>query len=103
MKLEASYKDFKLLHPMDVLVKAKYKEKFEQESTGIILTINPSVVDDRPTSGEVILIGSSVINIQVGDLVHFNKSIGYDLYFENEPKEWFIVLDYSKILGYQRS
>ena len=102
-KLKGSFEKFKVVHPKDVFVKANYKEKFEQESTGIILTIAPSVVDDRPTSGIVLGLGSDIADIHIGDTIHFEKTAGWDLYFEDNSNEWFIVMDYERIYGVEKA
>ena len=100
-KIRGSFREFNIVHDTDILIRSSYKEKFEQENTGIILTIAPSVVEDRPTSGTVIQIGNSISEFKVGDIVHFTKTSGCDLYFEEESKDWFILLSIDSILGFE--
>lgn len=98
--IKGSYTDFKVVHKNDMLVKASYKEKFEDEPSGIILTIAPSVVLDRPTSGTIVSKGVDV-ELDLGIKVHFEKTSGYDLYFEDNKKEWFLLMDADSLLGYE--
>jgi co-chaperonin GroES (HSP10) len=98
--MKGSVQDFKILHPKDVLVKAIHKEKFQSDS-GIIFSINPSVVDDRPTRGEVLKIGKDMTDFGIGTIVHFEKFAGQDLYFDDEKNDWFVLLDYRNIIGFE--
>lgn len=98
--IKGSYTDFKIVHKNDILVKASYKEKFEDQASGIILTIAPSVILDRPTSGTIIAKGYNV-ELELGTKVHFEKTTGYDLYFDENPKEWFLLMETDKLLGYE--
>lgn len=96
--MKGSIQDFKIVHEKDILVRADYKKALET-SSGILITVNPSVTGDRPTNGEVLQIGSEVTEIKVGDNVFFDKVNGHDIYLDDNPDEWFVLLDSEVILG----
>lgn len=93
-----SAENFVLTHKNDVLIKANYKQKTTTD-TGIIITVNPSVVDDRPTSGIVISKGRKVLDFDIGCTVFFDKEHGHDIYFDDNKDEWFILIHKKNILG----
>ena len=99
--IKGSVDSFRVVNSNDVLVKADYKQKFQTES-GIIFSIAPSVVEDRPTCGVIIGIGPEVEEpLKKGLKVHFPKTSGYDLFFDDNPDEWFILLKDESLLGYE--
>lgn len=99
--VKGSYESFNVVHGTDILVRASYKEKFQGETSGIIITIAPSVVEDRPTSGVVVKKGNDTDEIPMGVKAHFGKTAGYDLYFNDNKEEWYILLDKESIIGYE--
>lgn len=83
-------------HGTDVLVRATYPTEIKSES-GIIISLTPEVVNDRPTKGEVIRVGSKVEEVKVGDIVAWDKTSGINLYKEDDVA--YIILAEEKILG----
>jgi chaperonin GroES len=85
-----------IVHPKDILVKIENEEEKIKSESGIILTVHPDIVLDRPTEGKVVQVGEKVKDIEVGDIVKFSEESGADIRTETE---WYIVLDSSRILG----
>lgn len=87
----------KLTHTKDLIVKCDISFKTQ---SGIIATVIPEVLNDRPTSGEVVLIGDKVKNIEIGDTVYFSKVTGMDIH-TNEFKNGilYILMRNKSILG----
>lgn len=98
--IRGSWEKFKVVHEEDLLVKANYKEKFESQESKILITIAPSVINDRPTSGVLLQKGASVDEIPLESTVYFEKTTGYDLYFEENKNEWYILMHKDSVLGY---
>jgi co-chaperonin GroES (HSP10) len=71
--------DFKILHPHDIIVKVTTIKKDVIHTSGIILTTSASVVEHRPTRGEVVSVGSEVTDVIIGDIVEFGNVVGIDL------------------------
>jgi len=99
--IKGTWEKFTIAHEDDILVKASYKEKFETNS-GILINMNPSVVEDRPTSGVILKKGSLVDEIPLESTVYFEKTTGYDLYFEGNKDEWYILMHKDSVLGYSK-
>lgn len=90
---------FKVVHPHDVLLEVACTSEIKSES-GIVLTLQPSVIDDRETKGKVIQMGSEVKDIKIGDIVVFGKQHGIDLLKKEEVK-YMLIRDES-LLGILR-
>lgn len=97
--MKGNVNNFQVQHKKDILVKANYKKQLQSDS-GILLTVNPSIVDDRPTSGIVISKGSKVLDFNINDEVYFDYSNGHDIYFDDNKEEWYILLRKKSILGF---
>ncbi|ANH51228.1 putative co-chaperonin GroES [Campylobacter phage PC5] len=84
---------FKIVHPHDVLLEVAYPSEIKSES-GIIVTVHPSLIDDRQTQGKVLQIGSEVKDIEIGDTVVFGKQHGIDLH-KNDKVKYMLIRDES--------
>jgi len=86
-------KKFKPLHK-DVLVKVTDLTEKKTDS-GIFMVETKSVLS-RPTSGVVDSLSDKITAIKVGDTVHWDKSSGIDLEFDDGK---YCLLRYSAIIG----
>jgi co-chaperonin GroES (HSP10) len=100
--MKGNISNFIITNPTDVLIKSEHKEKFQTDS-GILFNVNPSVIEDRPTKGEVIQVGDEITDIKVGDIIHFSKVAGEDLFFDDDIGVWYIILSYESIFGIEHS
>lgn len=84
-------------HSKDIVVKCDISFK---TSSGIIATVIPEVLNDRPTFGEVVIKGDKVKNVDLGDIVYFPKHVGFDIH-TNEFKDgiMYLLLDSKKLIG----
>jgi chaperonin GroES len=73
----------------------KIKEIKNETQGGIILPDNAS--KEKPTKGEVIKIGGTPKNIEVGDTVIFAKYAGTDITLDGD--DYLIIETYKDILG----
>jgi chaperonin GroES len=73
----------------------KIKETGSKTEGGIILPDNVS--KDKPTEGEVIKIGGTPKNIEVGDTVIFTKYAGTQITLDGD--DYLIIETYKDILG----
>lgn len=99
--MKGSVEQFELMHKKDILVKAKHKEKLETNS-GILITVTPSIIDERPLKGDVVMVGEKVTDIEVGDVAHFEKQTGMDIYFDDNKEEWYILMSSKSVIGIER-
>ena len=99
--MKGSVEQFELTHKKDILVKAKYKEKLETTS-GILITVAPSIIEERPLKGEVYMVGEKVTEIKVGDIAHFERQTGMDIYFDDNKDEWYILMSSKSVIGIER-
>lgn len=72
------------------------EQKEETTSGGIVLpTLNKSALD-RPSSGEVISVGSDITDIAPSDFILWPDTDGLDLQFQDGD---FVLLRYKSIIG----
>lgn len=82
-----------------ILVKPIEFKKEETSTTGIVLSIRKESVIERPSFGEVVDLGSDVIeqNIaKLGDILFWPSADGLDLEFDDGV---FLLLRYQSIIG----
>ena len=89
--------NFEIIHPNDVIVELKTSTEVTH-SSGIILTATASSVEDRPTKGIIIKIGSAVTTVKIGDVVEIEVTAGIDLSSSKDGTHY-TLLDVSKIVG----
>jgi len=102
MRLDVS--NFKLNKNL-ALIKTNKQVKLRNEDisdTGIIMTVQSSIIDDRPTFGELIQINSKdseLSNIKDKVIVSFPNHVGQDI--EGSDGYWYIIIDVDQIIGYR--
>lgn len=79
-----------------ILVKVVELHQEEKSASGLIISIKKESVINRPTSGEVISIGSKVENVQIGDFVFWPTADGIDFEFDDGN---FLLLRDVSIIG----
>lgn len=96
-----SIDSFKILHENDIIVKVTTVKKEVTHSSGIILTTNASVVEDRPTKGEVLYKGSNISTVDVGDIVEFGSIVGIDLITDNvdDVGVHYVLMEIDRVIG----
>lgn len=97
----STIQDFSILHPKDIIVRVVTIKKDVIHSSGIILTTSASVVEHRPTKGEIIGIGSEVQDVQIGDIVEFETVVGIDL-ITNEDTNLgihYVLMEEGRLIG----
>lgn len=89
-------KDFKIIHPKDILVKV-FAPNEVTSGTGIVLDLKPSMIQDRDIKGEVLQVGTQITDIKIGDIIYFEKTAGVDLLPDNGYK--YMLLHYDRVIG----
>lgn len=64
------------------------------EGASSIILINP----EKPQKGRVLAIGSTVYNVEVGDIVSFSAYAGAEI---KENDKMYLILDKKDVLAYQ--
>lgn len=64
------------------------------EGSSSIILINP----EKPQKGRVIAIGSTVYNVEIGDIVSFSAYAGAEI---QEGDKMYLILDKKDVLAYQ--
>lgn len=92
-----------------VLVKVQQKRKDDEKTSAFGIVIEQAKlksVNDRPSYGYVIAVGSKVTDIEAGDWVVFPNTDGQDVHFNDTEENYltddlaqFIILRQVSILG----
>ena len=78
------------------VVKALPAETDKKTETGIVLSVQESVIEDRPNAGIIVSVGPDTER-KVGEFVFFTKRTGYDLNMIRKP----VDAEFSYILLYE--
>lgn len=92
-------KNFKIVHPEDVLVEVQTVKNEVASSTGIVLTMKASQIEDRKTRGVVLAVGSGISSLEVGDVVEFEIVAGQEIKIDNELEVHYLLMDIGRVLG----
>ena len=88
-----------------ILIKPELPDKDKEVKTqsGIIIGQVKKSVTDRPMSGTVIAVGSTIVDIKEGDYVIYPNTDGLDLKFEDSDplieEAQFVLLREKSVLG----
>ena len=85
----------------DTFIVSTVPDSTKKESdSGLILTTEESVVQDRPFKGTVVTAGPES-KYAVGDYVYFQPTSGFDLAFirPTQDKEMFVLLHNDAVIG----
>lgn len=86
-----------------ILIKPELPDKEVKTQSGIIIGQAKKSVTDRPMSGTVIAVGSTIVDIKEGDYVIYPNTDGLDLKFEDSDslieEAQFVLLREKSVLG----
>lgn len=86
-----------LYHKRDLVVKCDITFK---TASGIIASVMPEVINDRPQCGVVVKIGKKITEFNIGDTIYFDKISGLDIHTkEFKDGVLYILLSEDRILG----
>ena len=90
---------FKILHNNDVIVEVNTVKKEVVHTSGIILTTQASVVEDRPTKGKIVSKSNTVNSVDINDIVEFELTAGIDLEVNLSPDTHYVLMSIDRVIG----